>query len=247
MRSSTFISRLSLLAEMNSIFLPENNLCCFEKIYNLLTLWSKKINITSNLSPDAFIVENVLDPVLAYNAFPALANSSNFPCPHLQRGGSFALADVGCGGGFVGFAWHLLNNENGQLFLIDSDRKKINFCKEVIRKLSLKNCNAICSRVEDVREPLANIVVTRATWDPSETRKRCAGLALSNAVLVRFCGPKTVNKNNDARLISYTMKNPAASSGASSRIKNLYGASSGELTQAFGLNPIGVVRYLSID
>lgn len=74
------------------------------------------------------------------------------------------LADVGCGAGFGGLVLALLNAETN-VTLIDSDRKKINFIKDVIRNLSLKGrVEALCGRCEDLDLGSYHYIVSRATW-----------------------------------------------------------------------------------
>lgn len=208
MRNSMFLSKLHVALERSHLTEclahVERFMSKTQVIFDLSEKWSKKINVTANVSAEDFILENILDPALAYQAFiNGHFTTSLFPSPVLR---DRSLADVGCGGGFVGFTWHLLNNESGRLLLIDSDRKKINFCKEVIRKLALRNCTAYCARAEDIREPLADIVVTRATWGPEETRRCCLGLARPNAVFVNFCGPKTLNHNKNNLILEYALR-----------------------------------------
>lgn len=201
MRSSSFKETLSSFLEINAISMSFELQDRLFEIFKLLLSWSKKINITANTSVHDFILENIIDPALAHQAFVRFVFEQKLTiCPS-----SKSVADVGCGGGFVGFTWHLLNHEIDQLILIDSDRKKINFCKDVIRHLSLQKCVAMNSRVEDIHTLLADLVLTRATWKAEDTRSLCSGLALPGASFLHFCGPST-RINNQLGRIEYNIK-----------------------------------------
>lgn len=124
-----------------------------EEYYVLTRRWSEKINITANVNEMDYLTENILDPILAHYA---LKNTLGIP----MAGG---VHDLGCGGGYVGLTWALLD-PTIKCTLVDSDRKKINFCKQAIRDLGLQGrVDAYQSRIEDL-EGISGVVVSRATW-----------------------------------------------------------------------------------
>jgi 16S rRNA (guanine527-N7)-methyltransferase len=164
-------------------------------LYFALTCkWGSKINITANLSSDSFLLENILDPLTA-----AIKFSQNFP--DLFKGTPLTLIDVGCGGGYVGLIWKLFFNEKIQLTLLDSDRKKINFCRQAIRELSLLNSNSILSRLEEFtpNTPLSfDLVVSRATMHHSELLSATFPIIKDNGILIDFVGPAAIESLNSS-------------------------------------------------
>lgn len=128
-------------------------------LYNLSLHWGDKINITTNLSLERFITENILDPLCAIQKYSVHFKN------HLDS--SANLIDLGCGGGYVGLSWHIYLQQKICTTLMDGDRRKINFCKQAIRELGLKNIQAIHSRAEEYQiedDKAHDICVSRATW-----------------------------------------------------------------------------------
>lgn len=120
--------------------------------FELLSIWNKKINLVSNADDfDTFVLEHVED---------ALRMSG-----HLH--GVKSLLDLGTGAGIPGI---LIKMDMPELrvVLLDSIRKKVSFCEEAIRRLGLKDIEAITGRAEDegVIEALGKFdaIVSRATW-----------------------------------------------------------------------------------
>ena len=149
-------------------------------IYEMTQKWSKKINITKNLSCDSFILENIMDPAKAYYTY-------------IEQFGPISghMIDMGCGGGYVGFIWHILGSQGQELTLLDSDRKKINFCRDVIRFLGLARVNAVQERVEDNIQNKGShyeLILSRATWDTKTCLNHAQRLCSSNGKSVIFKG-----------------------------------------------------------
>jgi 16S rRNA (guanine(527)-N(7))-methyltransferase RsmG len=147
--------------EQNGLKITREEISLFSNYYLLTSKWGHKINITANLSPEKFIQENILDPALAFNAFTSQHQVQNSK-----------IADTGCGGGYAGLVWAILSRFSFDLTLIDSDRKKINFCKQFIRENNLPKCQAKQSRVEDFinnnKDIDFDIIISRATWGCEE-------------------------------------------------------------------------------
>lgn len=151
------------LLKQNQIDFSPSQIELTKNLYNLSLHWGDKINITKNLSLERFLIENILDPLCAIQKYSVHFRN------HLDLASS--LIDLGCGGGYVGFLWHIFLQERICTTLMDGDRRKVNFCKQVIRELGLKNIQAIHSRAEE--HQIGNskgydLCVSRATWAFSE-------------------------------------------------------------------------------
>lgn len=162
--SRSFSQEIANALRQNGLSSQKIDLDALSALYSLASRWGEKINLTSNLAQGRYLVENTLDPILAYffakTRFPgALSTESR-------------LLDAGCGGGFVGLTWHILSKNTLITTLVDSDRKKINFCKQAIRDLGLVNCVAEQGRFESLghARPDAQFdcIISRATWGADE-------------------------------------------------------------------------------
>lgn len=69
--------------------------------------------------------------------------------------------DIGSGGGLPGIVVAISRPEV-MIRLIDSDKRKVAFLHNAIRELSLQNCSAEASRIEDLQPAHAGIVSARA-------------------------------------------------------------------------------------
>lgn len=122
-----------------------------EEYFKLLVRWNRRINLTSVGSWDEFENTHVAD---ARRALPYLA-------------GAESLVDLGTGAGIPGV---ILKIEQRYLdvTLIDSKRKKISFCNEVIRRLGLAGIRTVWGRAEDSGVAKSagqfDVAVSCATW-----------------------------------------------------------------------------------
>jgi 16S rRNA (guanine527-N7)-methyltransferase len=111
-----------------------------------LMLWNRRINLTAIKNPRDVAVMHFLDSIA-----PAKLISPNA-----------SLLDIGSGGGFPGVPLKILF-PNLSVCLIDSSRKKVTFLKHIIRKLQLKNIEAVEGRAEALsREESFHIILSRA-------------------------------------------------------------------------------------
>lgn len=168
----------------------------FEKYFKLTQEWGRQINLTANLSSADYMRENRDDPAQAFHAF--LDWAKNSIAPDFLSPKSFA--DFGCGGGYVGITWHILFEQQCQTILVDADRKKTNFCKEVIRSLNLKNISAIQERVgSPVHGHMAtakfDLIVSRATWAASDFFSLSTSYLAPSGILVAFQSEKQFMDN----------------------------------------------------
>ena len=142
---------------MKSYDVSPDLMLAFEDYWRLTALWGKKFNITKHMSRDSFFHRNILDNVAAFCAVASGIDQSKH---------EFG-ADFGCGGGFTGIVWALLNPK-WHIELVDDHRKRISFCKTVISTLKIPNCTATHSRAEDYimsHKKHLDFAVSRATWD----------------------------------------------------------------------------------
>lgn len=106
----------------------------FIKYRDLLKEWNQKINITSIEDDEEIYVKHFLDSLL-------MLNNDNI-------NEKKSIIDIGTGGGFPGYPLKIVN-DNYEVTLLDSLRKRIDFLEEVAKVLKLKNVELIHGRAED--------------------------------------------------------------------------------------------------
>lgn len=107
----------------------------FVKYRDLLKKWNKKINITAIKDDEEIYVKHFLDSVLLLNESTIKEKKT--------------IIDVGTGGGFPGYPLKIVN-DNYELTLLDSLRKRIDFLAEVKNELKFQNIELIHGRAEDL-------------------------------------------------------------------------------------------------
>lgn len=184
----------------------------FRAYYDLLQKWNAKINITRNDQDERFLCENLFDPILALKAWQGLDVNSR------------VLVDLGAGGGFVGILWAVISDQFDEVFLVDSDRRKINFCREVCRALKLKprfsekprasvfqrSLNCIHQRVDEFlksdRLKGRSLLVSRATFAFTELLDLVKNRAKPGDCLISFEGPSFKSENPSHHTLFYEVK-----------------------------------------
>jgi 16S rRNA (guanine527-N7)-methyltransferase len=114
----------------------------------LLEKWNRTYNLTAIREPVRMVTHHLLD---------ALAT-----LPHLPQQRALRLIDVGSGGGLPGVPLAIARPD-WQVTLLDSNRKKAAFLRQVVAELSLPNVTIVATRVEDyVPEIPFDVAISRA-------------------------------------------------------------------------------------
>lgn len=147
------------------ICLNERQLGQFAQFYEDLIEKNKVMNLTAITEQNEVIDKHIVDSLSIIRIVPDIGEKSR------------KIIDLGTGAGFPGIpmaiAWPNLN-----LFLADSQNKKINFIREEAEKLGLKNLTAEHGRAEDFgqsrlyREKF-DICVSRAVANLSTLSEYC--------------------------------------------------------------------------
>jgi len=137
----------------------------------LLLRWNARINLTAVRQPEEIVTRHFGESLFAARyLFPtktrwgrpeADRSEVEGAVPAEQSSARTRLIDVGSGAGFPGlpikiWAPHI------DLTLIESNQKRATFLREVSRMLTLMNVDVFSGRVEDYRNPLAQVVTLRA-------------------------------------------------------------------------------------
>jgi 16S rRNA (guanine527-N7)-methyltransferase len=110
-----------------------------QQYIRILLTWNEKINLTAIRDPLEILYRHFCESMYAADAVP------------LDKG---RLADVGSGAGFPGLPLKILRPDL-QVFLVESNIKKVTFLAEVIRELGLTGAQVLSRRYEELGEEVA--------------------------------------------------------------------------------------------
>jgi 16S rRNA (guanine527-N7)-methyltransferase len=110
-----------------------------QQYINILLTWNEKVNLTAIRDPLEILYRHFCESMYAAEAIP------------LENG---RLADVGSGGGFPGLPLKIMR-PGLQVFLVESNIKKVTFLAEVIRELGLSGAQVLARRYEELGEEVA--------------------------------------------------------------------------------------------
>ena len=110
-----------------------------QQYIRILLAWNEKMNLTAIRDPLEILYRHFCECMYAAVTIP------------LERG---RLADVGSGGGFPGLALKIIQ-PGLQVFLVESNIKKVTFLAEVIRELGLSGAQVLARHYEELGEEVA--------------------------------------------------------------------------------------------
>ena len=134
-----------------------------ERHFDLLTHWSRVVNLTSLKSPEDIVERHYCE--------------SLFLAAHLP-GGVLRIGDVGSGAGFPGLPLAIARPESS-VALIESHQRKSVFLREAARELA--NVEVISMRAEDISRTFDWVVLRAVRF--SEIEETLAKLALNVGIL----------------------------------------------------------------
>ena len=113
--------------------------------HKLLLKWQDTINLISPNTIQEAWQRHFIDSIQPYPLLPSNTES---------------IVDLGSGAGFTGLVLAAIGPFH--VTLIESDRRKCIFLREVARELGLSNVEVINKRIEDVGDIKANVITARA-------------------------------------------------------------------------------------
>lgn len=158
------------------IILTELQLEQLDKFYKLLIEWNEKINLTTITSEKDVYLKHFYDSLTLIKAIDLTKK--------LQ------VLDVGTGAGFPGIVLKIVF-PNLNITLLDSQEKRINYLKEIIYDINLKDIETICMRVEDyarLNSEKYDLVVARAVSHLGILIETTMPLIKTNGYLVAMKG-----------------------------------------------------------
>lgn len=129
-----FVDELKVAATEYGLNLTEDQISAFNKYYELLYEWNKKINLTAITEPKDVAIKHMVDSLSCFKSDLFKENTS--------------LIDVGTGAGFPGLPLKIFY-PSLKLTLLDSLNKRVKFLQLVVDELGLKDVEVIHARSEE--------------------------------------------------------------------------------------------------
>ncbi|NEQ35217.1 MAG: 16S rRNA (guanine(527)-N(7))-methyltransferase RsmG [Okeania sp. SIO3I5] len=136
-----------ILPEMNSVWQETLNWQPtaqqkeqFQKLYELIIVGNKKLNLTRITNPEEFWEKHLWDSLRGIKFI--LENQINWQEEK-------KVIDIGTGAGFPGLPVAITLPQYA-VTLLDSTRKKISFLENILTDLAIKNCFPLANRIEQI-------------------------------------------------------------------------------------------------
>lgn len=168
------------------IALDDQQLALFNVYKHEILQWNTKTNLISENSSREIIKRHFLDSLTALQFLP-------------QQ--SCKMMDVGCGAGFPGIPLKIAQ-PNLNLFLLEANRKKVSFVKNIIRLLNLAHTTVLHERVENIIKTAAwkesfDVLISRATFTLSELFRLGEFFLVPGGDVIAFKGPEVDQEIQD--------------------------------------------------
>ena len=165
-------------ARQLGIELGDTQLAQFDVYKNELLQWNAKTNLISENSSQDIITRHFLDSLTAMQ-FIQKPNAS--------------IIDVGCGAGFPGIPLKIAL-PSLEIYLLETNRKKVSFLKHIIRLLNLSDAVVLHDRVEniiktDLWKEKFDILISRAAFKLSELLPQGEYFLAPGGELIALKGP----------------------------------------------------------
>ncbi|MCK5374964.1 MAG: 16S rRNA (guanine(527)-N(7))-methyltransferase RsmG [Alphaproteobacteria bacterium] len=181
------------------------------KVYhNLLIKWQKAINIVSKKTLDE-----------AWHRHFADSAQISRLIPQDKHGGIYA--DLGCGGGFPGLVVALMRPEL-EVHLVESDERKGQFMRTVIRETDITNAHVHTQRIEDIADEFTpDYISARALAALPKLLDYCQGWIKANPdVCFYFLKGEQALEEIEAARLSYDFSATTTPSITDERAQILY-------------------------
>jgi 16S rRNA (guanine527-N7)-methyltransferase len=159
------------------LHLSQTHLQRFDLFLSELKDWNAKINLVGPATEAGVVRELLLDSLI--------------PCPHLPDSG--ALLDVGSGAGFPAVPIKICK-PGLRVTLLEPNRKKCSFLRQVIRVAGLQGVEVVRGRIEEggrlFHERGFQVITGRAFLPMAEMLTRCAPYLAEGGLMVLFLGRK---------------------------------------------------------
>jgi len=168
MNKELFIKELQKL----NIEITEDQLQKLNKFYELLVEWNEKINLTRITEKEDVYLKHFYDSLTITKVIDLTKVET--------------LCDIGTGAGFPGVVLKIMY-PNLKITLVDALQKRVNYLNEIIKKLDLKDIEALHVRGEDLKEKY-DVVTSRAVANIEKLLTYTMHLVNKDGVMIAMKG-----------------------------------------------------------
>jgi 16S rRNA (guanine527-N7)-methyltransferase len=178
------------------IELSQDHLAGFSTYLEELARWSTIANLVSQSIPESIIRKHILDSLAVSLLIPPTAH----------------LLDLGSGAGFPGLVLAILRPSR-KVVLLESQRKRANFLKQVARATKSANVKVFEGRAETLAKEESlqgafSIVISRATWSLQDFLRIASPFVAPEGTVIALKGPQGTQEllNLPASFIDFELK-----------------------------------------
>ncbi len=156
-----------------------------EMFYQMVIEKNQVMNLTNIIEEKEFAIKNILDSVLPINTIKENAT----------------LIDVGAGAGFPSIPLKILRPDL-KITMIDSLKKRVEFLKNAIQILKLKNIQVIHTRAEDyakLKREQFDVCVARAVARLNTLLEYCLPFVNKNGIMIAYKSLKADEELEEAK------------------------------------------------
>jgi 16S rRNA (guanine527-N7)-methyltransferase len=180
-------SDLKIEAARLGVFLNPSRLAAFKAYTEMILAWSSRMNLTAVKAPEQIVTKHYADSL---SLLPLIDEHAK------------TLIDVGTGAGFPGLPLAIAA-PHIQFFLIDSLNKRVNFVREVVKQLNLKNVSCEHARAQEAAPRLDcfenfDAATARAVASMTEISKCCLPFVSPGGFFYAMKGPSALKEIAEA-------------------------------------------------
>lgn len=149
----------------------------FELYLHDLKKWNRAYNLTALKKDEDIIIKHFFDSLLYLKVV----------VPSEKVG--LEICDIGSGAGFPGMPMAIVRPDM-KITLIEPSRKKNAFLKHLKRTLAMSNIEVMQNRVEDIKNRLFDVAVTRALFSIRDLIKKAGHILNKEGFFVLNKGPR---------------------------------------------------------
>jgi len=174
-------------AKLLGIELSDAQLALFDLYQSELLQWNARINLISENTAGEIVTRHFLDSL---SAVQFITN------PNAR------MVDIGCGAGFPGIPLKIAL-PSIQLYLLETNRKKVSFLKHIIRSLNLDQTQTLHDRTENIvrtdswKEKF-DIVISRAAFKLPDLLPLSDYFLVPDGLLITLKGPDVATELDTA-------------------------------------------------
>jgi len=172
--------------------LADKHLACFSLYLEEIARWSRVIDLISQTDAETIIHKHILDSLAVSPLIPA----------------DTRLLDLGSGAGFPGLVLAIMQSAR-EVVLLEARRKRVNFLKETVRRLKIKNVKVYEGRAETLAKEASlrssfAVVISRATWSLKEFLPLANHFIADRGIALSMKGPQGEKELNDLAALPKT-------------------------------------------